>query len=411
MTAPESAHASGGAAPAHVPVAPEHGETAPIGGRLVTRFTAVLALLVVVLVAVLAVRFVRGIGAVTNLSDGYPWGIWIAYDVVVGTALGASGFTVAFVTYILHRGSYHPMVRPALLTALFGYLMAAASVVFDIGRYWEAWHIFLPGYVQFNSVLAEVALCIMAYTVVLFIEFLPAVLERFGLRQIRDRLDRVLFVFIALGVLLPTMHQSSLGSMLLVFGPQIDPLYQTRWLPVLFLTSTIGMGLAAVVVEGSVSALALRRPLERGLLGQLMKVGTAMIAAFLVVRFADLAHRGVVPLLLQPTTVAIMFWIETALFTAPLVVMWGEAGTRPGRFFVAAMALAIAGMLYRIDAYLVAYHTGAGWHYFPSLGELAVSIGLVAFEILAFILAIRLLPVLTRPSPRPSPRAKERDHG
>ena len=398
MTAPKLAPASG--APE-----PDHTELAPVGGRLVTRFTAALGLLVVVLAAVLAVRFVRGIGAVTNLNDGYPWGIWIAYDVVVGTALGASGFTVAFVTYILNRGSYHPMVRPALLTALFGYLMAAASVFFDIGRYWEAWHIFLPGYVQFNSVLAEVALCIMAYTVVLFIEFLPAVLERFGLRQIRKRLDRVLFVFIALGVLLPTMHQSSLGSMLLVFGPQIDPLYQTRWLPALFLTSTIGMGLAAVVIEGSVSSLALRRPLERELLGKLMKVGRAVITAFLIIRFADLWHRGILPQLLEPTGVAIMFWIETALFATPLVVMWGKAGARPRRFFIAAMAMAFAGMLYRIDAYLVAYHTGAGWHYFPSLGELAVSIGLVAFEILAFILAIRLLPVLPRPS------AKERDHG
>jgi Ni/Fe-hydrogenase subunit HybB-like protein len=407
MTAPEFAHASGAPEPNHATVAPdpEHDEAAPIGGRLVTRFTAALGLLVVVLVAVLAVRFVRGIGAVTNLNDGYPWGIWIAYDVVVGTALGASGFTVAFVTYILNRGSYHPMVRPALLTALFGYLMAAASVFFDIGRYWEAWHIFLPGYAQFNSVLFEVALCIMAYTVVLFIEFLPVVLERFGLRRVRKRLDRVLFLFIALGVLLPTMHQSSLGSMLLVFGPQIDTLYLTRWLPVLFLTSTIGMGLAAVVVEGSVSSLALRRPLERALLGKLMKLGTAVTAVFLIVRFADLAARGVLPQLLQSTTVAIMFWIETALFATPVVMMWGKGGNRPRRFFIAAMSLALAGMLYRIDAYLVAYHTGAGWHYFPSLGELAVSIGLVAFEILAFILAIRLLPVLPRLS------AKERDHG
>jgi Ni/Fe-hydrogenase subunit HybB-like protein len=392
---------------AHTPSAPPpHAEAAPIGGRLVTRFTASLAALVVVLVAVLAVRFLHGIGAVTNLSDGYPWGIWIAYDVVVGSALGASGFTVAFVTYILNRGSYHPMVRPALLTALFGYLMAGASVVFDIGRYWEAWHIFLPRYAQFNSVLFEVALCIMAYTVVLFIEFLPVVLERFGLRQVRKRLDRVLFVFIALGVLLPTMHQSSLGSLLLVFGPQIDPLYLTRWLPVLFLTSTIGMGLAAVVVEASVSALALRRPLERALLGKLMRVGMALTVVFLVVRFADLAYRGVLPRLLQPTAVAIMFWIETALFAASVVVMSGNAA-RPRRFFVAAMAMALAGMLYRIDAYLVAYHTGAGWHYFPSLGELAVSIGLVAFEILGFIVAIRLLPVL----PRVSPSLKERDHG
>lgn len=402
MSAPELTRGPGTAEP-------EHTDAAPIGGRLVTRFTVALGLLVVALAAVLAVRFVRGIGAVTNLNDGYPWGIWIAYDVVIGTALGASGFTVAFVTYILNRGSYHPMVRPALLTALFGYLMAAASVFFDIGRYWEAWHIFLPGYVQFNSVLAEVALCIMAYTVVLFIEFLPVVLERFGLRKVRKRLDGLLFVFIALGVLLPTMHQSSLGSMLLVFGPQIDPLYQTRWLPVLFLTSTIGMGLAAVVVEGSVSSLALRRPLERELLGKLMKVGRALIAAFLIIRFADLAHRDVLPRLLQPTAVAIMFWIETALFATPVVMMWGKAGARPRRFFVAAMAMAFAGMLYRIDAYLVAYHTGAGWHYFPSLGELVVSLGLVAFEILAFILAIRLLPIMPRRSEQPS--AEERRHG
>jgi Ni/Fe-hydrogenase subunit HybB-like protein len=379
-----------------------HEEAAPIGGRLVTRFTAVLGLLVIILVVVLGVRFVRGIGAVTNLNDGYPWGIWIAYDVVIGSALGASGFTVAFVTYILNRGSYHPMVRPALLTALFGYLMAGASVFFDIGRYWEAWHIFLPRYAQFNSVLFEVAVCISAYTLVLFIEFLPAVLERFGLRGIRKKLDRLLFLFIALGVVLPSMHQSSLGSMLLIFGPQIDPIYQTKVLPVLFLTSTIGMGLAAVVIEGSVSSLALRRPVERDLLGRLMKVGQALIVVFLAIRFVDLAVRGVLPRLVQPTTLAVVFWIETALFVAPVLLMLGKAGTRPQRFFLSAVAMAFGGMMYRIDAYLVAYHTGAGWHYFPSLGELAVSIGLVAFEILAFIIAIRLLPVMPKlhgPSP------------
>ena len=373
-----------------------HDEAAPIGGRLVTPFTAVLGALVLVMLAVLGLRFAFGIGAVTNMNDGYPWGIWIVYDVVIGSALGASGFTVAFLTYILHRGSYHPMVRPALLTALFGYVMAGASVVFDIGRYWEAWHIFLPRYAQFNSVLIEVALCISAYTVVLFIEFLPAVLERFGLRAIRRKLDRLLFAFIALGVVLPTMHQSSLGSLLLVFGPQIDPLYQTRLLPVLFLTSTIGMGLAAVVIESSASALALRRPLERDLLTTLMRIGRAVIAVFLAARIGDVALRGVWPRLLQPTAVAIVFWIELALFAAPLALLAGAAGKRPARLFLAAMTMAIAGMMYRIDAYLVAYDTGAGWHYFPSLGELAVTVGLIAAELLAFVLIIRLFPVLPR---------------
>lgn len=375
---------------------PRHDDAAPIGGRLFTPVTAVLGLFVVVMVVVLALRFARGLGAVTNMNDGYPWGLWIVYDVVIGSALGASGFTVAFVTYILNRGAYHPMVRPALLTALFGYVMAGASVVFDVGRYWEMWHIFVPRYAQLNSVLFEVAICIAAYTVVLFIELLPAVLERFGLGGVRRKLDRLLFVFIALGVLLPTMHQSSLGSLLIVFGPQIDPLYQTRLLPVLFLSSTIGMGMAAVVLEGSVSALALRRPLERELLGKLMKVGRAIMAVFVVLRFADLAVRGVLPQTFEPTTLAVLFWIETALFAAPIVLLIGEAGARPPRIFLAAMAMALAGILYRIDAYLVAYHTGAGWRYFPSLGELAVTAGLVAFEILAFIVVIRRFPVMPR---------------
>ncbi len=377
-------------------VAPMHDEAAPIGGRIWNRFTAFLALLVALMLVVVGIRFVRGIGAVTNLSDGYPWGLWIAYDVVVGSALGASGFTVAFTTYILNRGAYHPIVRPALLTALFGYAQAGVSVFFDIGRYWNAWHIFAPRYAQSNSVLLEVALCILAYTLVLFIELLPMVFEKLRWQNARRRLEHVLFFFIAVGVLLPTMHQSSLGSLLVIFGTKVDPTYQTNLLPILFLVSTIGMGLAAVVVEGTLTSVSLRRPLERELLGKLMKVGRALMVVFLVLRFADLAYRGVGPLLFQPRTVSLMFWIETFLFAAPVALLWGPSGSRPQRFFLAAMSMAMAGILYRIDAYLVAYSPGPGWTYFPSLGELAVTMGLVAFEILAFIIAIRLLPVLPK---------------
>jgi Ni/Fe-hydrogenase subunit HybB-like protein len=377
---------------------------APIGGRLVTPFTAVLGLIVLLMVGILAIRFVQGIGAVTNLNDGYPWGLWIVWDDAIGSALGAGGFTVAFTIYILNRGEYHPMIRPAILSAMLGYSMAGASVVFDIGRYWAAWHIFLPRYAQPNSVLFQVALCIAAYTVILFIQFLPVVFQRFGMERMRRHLSRILFFVIALGVVLPTMQQSALGSMLLVFGPQIDPIYQTPALPLLFLTSTIGMGLAAVVLEGTVSALSLRRPLERDLLGKLMKVGRGIMVLFLVIRFADLAARGILPQLFRPSTLAILFWIEIALFAAPVIVLHGTAGARPGRFVVAAMSMALAGILYRIDAYLVAYHTGAGWHYFPSLGELAVTLGLIAFEILAFIIVIRVFPVMPA-LPRPSPAA------
>lgn len=388
------------------PATAAHEEAAPIGGRLVTRFTAVLGLLVAVLVVVVGIRFVRGIGAVTNLNDGYPWGLWIVYDDVIGTALGSSGFIVAFATYVLNRGAYHPMVRPALVTALFGYVMASASVLVDIGRYWNAWHIFVPRYTQFNSNLLPVALFMLACAGILFIELLPAVLERFGMHAIRRRLDRVMFLFIALGLVLATVQQSSFGSLLIAFGPQIDPIYQTRLLPLLFLTSTIGMGLAAVVIEAGTSSLALRRPLERELLARLMKVGQVVVEIFLVARLADLAIRGALLSVVEPTAVAVMFWIETVLFVAPIAILGGPRGNRPARLFLAAMALAIAGMMYRIDAFLVAYHTGAGWHYFPSLGEIAVTVGLIAAEILAFILIIRLFPVLPRlhrPDPGSAP--------
>jgi Ni/Fe-hydrogenase subunit HybB-like protein len=383
-------------------VAPRE-EVAPVEGRIWNKFTVVLALLVINLLIVAAVRFAKGVGAVSNLSDGYPWGLWIAYDVVVGSALGASGFTVAFATYILNRGAYHPIMRPALLTALFGYVQAGVSVVFDIGRYWNAWHIFAPKYMQGNSVLLEVALCIAAYTVILFIELLPAVFEKLRWEKARRRLERVLFFFIAVGVLLPTMHQSSLGSLLVVFGPAIDPLYQTTLLPLLFLSSTIGMGLAAVVVEGTITSFSLHRPLERELLGKLMKVGRALMMVFLLLRFGDLAYRGVTPLLWVGRMVTLMFWIETALFAAPLLLLWGKAGERPQRFFLAAMSMAIAGILYRIDAYLVAYDAGPGWKYFPSLGELSITIGLIAFEILAFIVVIHVLPVLPKEPARAAP--------
>jgi Ni/Fe-hydrogenase subunit HybB-like protein len=377
-----------------------HAESAaPVRGRIWNRFTLVLALLVLILLAVVGVRFVRGIGAVTNLSDAYPWGIWIAYDVVVGSALAASGFTVAFTTYILNRGAYHPIVRPALLTALFGYLLAGASVFFDIGRYWNAWHIFAPKYAQPDSVLFEVANCIAAYTLVLFIEFLPAVFERLHWDKARRRLERILFVFVAMGVVLPTMHQSSLGSLLIIYGPHIDPLYQTRLLPALFLTSTIGMGLAAVVVEGAVSSIALRRPLEQELLRKLMKVGRFFMAFFLVARFADLAWRGVLPGLFTVRPVAIVVWIETFFFAASIALLWGKASETPRRFFLAALSMAVAGILYRIDAYLVAYKADESWvHYFPSMGELAVTLGLIAFEVLAFIIVVHLFPVFPRVS-------------
>ncbi len=380
------------------PHSPAHHEGAePLGGAVWNTFTVSLLLPIALMIGVLVVRFTSGLGAVTNMNDGYPWGIWIAFDVVVGSALGAGGFSVAFLTYILNRGEYHPIVRPALLAALFGYVQTSFAVFFDIGRYWEFWHLFVPKYAQVNSALFEVAVCVAAYTTVLLIEFMPIVMERFGWTELQKKLNRVLFFFIAVGVLLPTMHQSSLGTVLVVFGPQLHPLYQTNLLPALFLVSCIGMGLAAVVFEGTMSSLTLRRPLERLLLSKLMSVGIVLAALFLVARFVDAGLRGVLPLAFEASWPALFFWIETVLFGGPILLLFSaKARRRSQRIFVGALSLAFAGIIYRLSAYLIAYQTGAGWSYFPSLGELSVTLGLIAFEVLAIIIAIRYLPILPK---------------
>ena len=159
-------------------------EHAPIGGRLLTPTFIVLLGLVVIGAIVVLQRLIFGLAAVTNLSDGYPWGIWIAIDLIVGTALGCGGFVTAFLVYILNRGQYHPMVRAALMTSLFGYSLGGLAVMFDLGRWWQGYNIMLPWLFNTNSVLLETALCIFCYILVLLVEFAPAFLERFGLTRV-----------------------------------------------------------------------------------------------------------------------------------------------------------------------------------------------------------------------------------
>jgi Ni/Fe-hydrogenase subunit HybB-like protein len=302
---------------------------------------------------------------------------------------------MALLVYIFNKGEYHPMVRPALLASLFGYTLAGAGVVFDLGRYWNMWHIFWPGYAQVNSVMFEVAVCITCYIVVMWIEFSPAFLEKFGLKDAKRKLSKVLFFIIALGVLLPSMHQSSLGSLLVVFGYQIHPLWQTILLPLLYLMTAVLIGFAIVIFEACLSSSGFKRPLELHLLGKLSKLMIWVLAAYLVVRLADLAVRGALGSMFEASIEAVMFWIEMALFIAPLVILAQPTARRnPSKLFIAAFCLMLAGFILRINSFLVGYETGPGWHYFPSVPEIMVSIGMIALEILGYIVLVRYLPIL-----------------
>ena len=368
----------------------------PLGGKLVTPVTLFLALLTLIAGVIALIRFIFGLGAVTNMSDGYSLGIWIVYDVVIGSGLACGGYVMALLVYIFNKGEYHPLVRPELLASLLGYTLAGVSVMMDMGRYWNAWHIFWPGYAQFNSVLFEVATCITFYILVMWIEFSPVYLDRIGLGWIKKKLSRWMFFFIALGVVLPTMHQSSLGSMLVIFGGKVNPLWQSGFmLPLEFLLTAILLGFSAVVVEATLVSVGFKRPMETPLLSKLAQLMWGVLLVYLLVRIGGLVQRGAIGNALQYSSESLSFWIEMISFILPLFILARASDRRnPGKLFGAAVLLILGAFMLRINGYLVGFHNGEGWHYFPALPELMLTVGLVAFEVLAYIVLVKLLPVL-----------------
>jgi Ni/Fe-hydrogenase subunit HybB-like protein len=384
-----------------------HQDAAPLGGPFLTRGTLVIAALGAVGTLAILWRLLFGLGAATALNDGYPWGLWIAFDVVTGTAIACGGYSMALLVYILNRGQYHPLVRSAIVTSAFGYTMAGVSVALDVGRYWSIWKV--PLYFwhwNVNSVLLEVALCIMAYTAVLWVELSPAFLTRGttaaspAIRRFSARalpiVNRSVVWIVALGILLPTMHQSSLGSLMILAGPRLHALWNTPMLPLLFLVSCIGMGFAAVVLESTISGMMLRRRQERTMLAGLAGAMVPVLVLYVVLRVGDLAWRGQLAALFAFDRYSVLSLVELALFAAAPLLLASERRRRDlGVLFRAAMVLIVAGALYRFDTFLVAFNPGPQWSYFPSVGEILVTVGLVALELLGYLAVIRYFPILT----------------
>jgi len=377
-----------------------------VSGPVLTRFFKVCLAVFAMCVLVLAWRFVVGLGPTTGMNDGFPWGIWIAFDVVIGTALACGGFSVAILCYAFNNGKYHPLIRPAVLTSALGYSLAGASVIVDLGRYWNVWRIPLLWNWNRNSVLLEVALCIMTYVVVLWIELSPAFLEvwekkeKFPLlcraaRRVHGWLNRYLIAILALGILLPTMHQSSLGSLMLIMTSKLHKLWHTPFLPVLFLSSAILMGYAAVIFESALADEVFDRPRETKILASMSGVMVAVLFFFLGVRLVDLALRGRLGLVARLDFYSWMFLLEMALFLVPaLLLLSRKRRSNPGIELISAIMMMLAGSLYRFDTFLVGFRPGPGWSYFPTIPEMAVTIGFVAFEFLAYLFIVKQFPIL-----------------
>ncbi len=370
----------------------------PLGGRILTAPFIFFGIIFLISLYFMAQRFIYGMGAVSNLNGGFAWGIWVVYDVVIGTAFACGGYALAFTVYIFNKGQYHPLVRPALLASLLGYAMGGFGAFFDMGRWWQFYEIFLPWNWNFNSVMLEVGLCVTAYILVLVLEFSPAYLEKIGAKRLLKTLNKLLFLFIALGMLLPTMHQSSLGSLLIVMGYKVNPLWQTwQFQPLLALLSALTMGFSIVIFEASFSTVGFRRASETPLLAGLGKIILGLLISFLLVRTVLLVVQGNLGHLFAGDRASLLYVIETALFLIPVFILASPVNrNHGGKLLIAAVSMLLGGALYRFDAFLFTLNPGVGYRYFPSVPEIMVTLGVVSLEIMAYLVLVKTLPVLHR---------------
>jgi len=379
----------------------------PAGGKLWTGPYKLLAVMAGIAAVLLIWRFAAGLGATTAMNDGYPFGLWIAFDVVTGTALACGGYAVAILVYVLNKGRYHPLVRPAILTSALGYTIGGLSVLIDVGRPWLIYRV--PIYFwrwNLDSALLEVALCITAYIFVLWIELSPALLERWTKSErpklarftsiTHDFLEKTLIWVIALGLLLPTMHQSSLGSVMMLAGTKLHLLWHTASLPLLFLLGAVTMGYGVVVMESALASSAFKREPETRMLSSLYSVAVGVTWIFVSIRILDLIARGRLGLMLTFDLYGTLFWLEIGLLMIPVVMYHAQPSMRSnlGFMFRAAFFMVAAGALYRFNTYLVAFNPGENWSYFPAVPEILVTLGLIAAEIMAYVYIVKRFPIL-----------------
>ncbi|MCC6291293.1 MAG: Ni/Fe-hydrogenase cytochrome b subunit [Bryobacterales bacterium] len=337
-------------------------------------------------------RAFHGLGSVSNLSDEFPWGIWIGFDVLCGVGLAAGGFTLVAIVHIFHIKRYQPILRPAILTAFLGYLLVVVALMFDLGRPDRIWH----PLVMWNprSVMFEVAWCVMLYNTVLALEFAPVVFERMQWRRPMRIIQFISPPLVIAGVILSTLHQSSLGSLYLIVPSKLHPLWYSPLLPLLFYISAISVGLAMTIFESWHSSRAFGKQLEWPLLMGLGRLLAVVLGVFLVMRLMDLSRRHALVLALEPRPEVYLFYIEMFLMAAPvLVLLSGAVATRPRLLYLCSVSSILGFIANRLNVSVTGIQAVTGASYVPRWTEIAITMGLIAAGFAIFRLAAKHLPL------------------
>jgi Ni/Fe-hydrogenase subunit HybB-like protein len=367
---------------------------------LVTPGNAIAALILAIGVPLLVYRFAAGLGATTNLSQTAPWGIWIGFDMMTGIVLAAGGFTLASTVHLFGMHDYHPIVRPALLTAFLGYVMAIVGLIADLGRPWNMVFVFIRHGTA--SALFEIAWCVVLYSSVLFIEFLLPTSEWLGLKRFRSVLLKLMLPLTILSVVFSSMHQSALGSLFIMAPGKLHPLWYTPWIFIFFFISAIMAGISMVVVEATLSHKAFASRITHHFDLAKLQFGLARAGAIVFFAYFFLKLQGVVDMhawnhLL--TGWGAWFAVEMLGFVLLPAILFGW-GARNRNVLAVRIggAMGVVGIaLNRLNVSVIAYNWNlpSAERYSPSWMEVWVSVTLVTIGVLAFRWIVNRMPIMS----------------
>lgn len=376
-------------------------DSAPESKSLMRPSNLVAALILVVGIPVILYRFVAGLGAATNLTHLNPWGLWIGFDVVTGVALAAGGYVTSSAVYLFGMKEYKPIVRPALLTGFLGYALVVVGLIVDLGRPWRLPYPFVVS-TGFTSPLFEIALCVALYLTVLFIESTPAAFEWLGWKRLRKIVGSATIALTIFGVVLSTMHQSTLGTLYLITPTKLHPLWYSSHIPLHFFVSSIIAGISMVIVESTLSHKAFHSQIELSqerfdkLTIGLGKAGAVVLAVYLALKVAHLAHGDLWHLL--GTGWGHWFLVELLGFVAlPCLLYAIGFRERNAKIVRVGGVLGVLGViLNRFNVTMIAfnYDLPADQRYVPHWMEIWASVTLVTVGVLVFRWIVNRMPIV-----------------
>jgi len=337
-------------------------------------------------------RFMFGLGAITNLDDLYPWGLWIAWDVVTSVPLAAGAFIIGAIVHCFRIKKLEPLVRPSIVTGFLGYFLVCVGLLIDLGQPQRAWHVFV--YPNLHSPMLEVALCVMTYTGIVFLEFLSPVCEKFGLRIPLRLLRHVQMPLVVLGVAIPTLHQSGIGTFFLIAVDKLHNLWYNPILPLLFWTSAIFSGLSMVMIEAIMVHRHLRQPDETDLLAVLTRIISWFLAIYLVLKVYALLFLSHGPLFDRPVLTA-LFLVEMGVgVVIPMVLFFRQRIRTDDRLQLWAATMVVVGLaLNRFNVSMFGLIQRNQEIYYPSFLESLVTLGIISAEVILFFLVARYFPI------------------